>query len=772
MPEPANKAVFLSYSRDDAAAARRVAEALRASGIEVWFDENELRGGDAWDTKIRRQINDCTLFVCLISRNTEARSKGYFRLEWKLAVEQTHMLLEGTPFIVPVVIDDVPESAASVPSEFMKVQWTRLPGALPTPHFVEQVGRLLSGPLKPASAAAAGGNSARVIAASPPKSKAPLAIATVAIVAGLGVAAFVLFRKPAPAAEAARTAAPVTSVPAPQVIQVDGKSIAVLPFENMSEDKDAGFFADGVHEDLLTTLALVPELKVISRTSVMHYRGTAKTIGEIGRELHVAYILEGSVRRSGNKVRVTGQLINARTDQHVWAKNYDKDLTDVFAIQTALSQEIATALSAAISPDTQKLLERKPTTNSEAYDAYLRGRDIRNRAASGMKPALVEAEKAFERAVRLDPNFAAAWGELADVDAAFIFWGIDGSDARLAKGDAAIMTANRLAADDPDVIRSSGTYRYYAHRDYAGATAQYQKLALLQPNDASVFNSLGLILRRQGHWAESLTYSQRACDLEPANISYLRSLGQSLRAVRRWDEYRQAMHRMMVLTPDDGDFPYFMAAEEFEMTGSLEAENQALAAMSKAVSESPMGIYWRKSFAGDRDDFPEFKRLDLLQPDYEHSLNPDLDTVGAGAMYRQHESAAAAAARVAKTLSELRGRLAQEPNNAALIGTTAGLEAVAGNSAEGMRLALRAASLMPVELDAVDGPTFVIILAHHYANVGDGERSLANVRLLLQRPSNLTVTDLKTDFVISQRLGADPRFQALVNDPKNNQPLF
>src|SRR5437763_7179302 len=146
MSNPAPKAIFLSYARDDAGAARRIAEALRSSGLEVWFDENELRGGDAWDQKIRRQINDCALFLAVISQHTESRAKGYFRLEWKLAVEQTHMLLAGVPFVVPVVVDDTSESAAAVPSEFLRVQWTRLPGALPTPQFVEQVKRLLYSP--------------------------------------------------------------------------------------------------------------------------------------------------------------------------------------------------------------------------------------------------------------------------------------------------------------------------------------------------------------------------------------------------------------------------------------------------------------------------------------------------------------------------------------------------------------------------------------------------------------------------------------------------
>ncbi|MDI1337506.1 MAG: toll/interleukin-1 receptor domain-containing protein, partial [Lacunisphaera sp.] len=149
----APKAVFLSYARDDAAAARRIAEALRASGLEVWFDENELRGGDTWDAKIRKQINDCSLFIAIISQHTEERSKGYFRLEWKLAVEQTHMLLDGVPFLVPVVIDATSESSSAVPPEFMRVQWTRLPGALPTPQFVEQVKKLLEGKGAPVSAA-------------------------------------------------------------------------------------------------------------------------------------------------------------------------------------------------------------------------------------------------------------------------------------------------------------------------------------------------------------------------------------------------------------------------------------------------------------------------------------------------------------------------------------------------------------------------------------------------------------------------------------------
>src|SRR5271165_1600678 len=400
----ANRAVFLSYAREDAAAAGRIAEALRSNGVEVWFDQSELRGGDAWDQKIRRQIDACTLFVPVVSRSTEERGKGYFRLEWKLAVEQTHLLMEGVPFLVPVVVDDTPDSAAAVPPEFRRVQWTRMPGALASPQFVEHVKRLLGGQGAAPAAVGRGDSSRSGPAASAPKT-GPAAgrwLLAGGAAAAVAVAGWLLLR-PAPP----KTAAEAKPAP-PAAAAVNDKSIAVLPFENMSEEKDSLFFTDGIHEDILTNLALVRDLHVVSRTSVMQYRGTTKTIGQIGSELHVAYVLEGSVRRAGNKVRVTGQLINARTDEHVWAKAYDRDITDIFAIQSELSQEIAGALAAALSPQEKSLLERRPTESLAAYDAYAKGRDLRERNSLSTKEVIAE----FEKAVKLDPKFAIAWAQL------------------------------------------------------------------------------------------------------------------------------------------------------------------------------------------------------------------------------------------------------------------------------------------------------------------------------------------------------------------------
>ncbi len=789
MPAPANHAIFLSYAREDSDAARRIADALRSHGLEVWFDQNELRGGDAWDQNIRRQIKECALFVPLISAHTQERKEGYFRLEWKLAVERTHLMAEGVPFLTPVGVDDTTESAAIVPAEFLRVQWTRLPGALVTPQFVEQIKRLLGG--SPASPAEVGRGRRAPPSASErtmpagfgdpgPQPKRP---STNWIGIGLGIAVLALVgyialrpaRAPAPpvpatTSAAVETKAPPTPPPAPAA-KILNKSIAVLPLDNMSEDKDTGFFADGVHEDLLTNLALVPELKVVSRTSVMQYRGTTKTMKQIGDELGVAYILEGSVRRAGNKVRVTGQLINTRTDEHVWAESYDRDLTDIFSIQAELSKKIAGALSAAISPETQKFLERRPTENPVAYDDYLKGRDTRNKSPIASVPALREAEHLFKSAVQQDPKFAAAWGELAVVHALNSFWGIDGSSARLGEADAAIAQAVRLAPDDPSVIESLGTYAYYGYRDYARATEQYEKLARLRPNDATVFSSLGLIQRRQGRWADSLGNLRRAVELDPANVNYLRNLHDSLVHARRWDEVQAVHERLIAVAPNKLREQLDEASDEFLATGSLKAFDDFIRSLAPAQREQPVTVFYRKYAAYDRGDLAEFKQLDAQLPSFDEEEPPAFSALAAGGFYLAKGDPAAANARIAKTLTDVRAQLLREPANSVACSLLSGLEAVAGHNEEALRLAQKAADMMPMSRDSLDGPTYQIGLAGAYAMTGDKDRAIAVLGQVLQKPSLFPVALLRVNFAFASLRG-DSRFEALLNDPKNNAPLF
>jgi TolB-like protein/Flp pilus assembly protein TadD len=793
MPAPTIQPVFLSYAREDTDAARRIADALRSHGIEVWFDQSELRGGDAWDQKLRRQIKECALFVPIISAHTQQRREGYFRLEWKLAVERTHLMAEGVPFITPVAVDDTPEFAAIVPAEFMRVQWTRLPGALVTPQFIEQIKRLLAPSVAPVVASREDKTTSETDARSPrigrpaaapapqpgaPKSRFPIVLVAGLAIAVLGLGAMVVLRPaaketPASAAPAkpVATAEPTSTPPPAAAPAVTSKSIAVLPLANMSEDKDTGFFADGVHEDLLTNLALVPELKVVSRTSVLQYRGTTKTMRKIGEELGVAYVLEGSVRRAGNKVRVTGQLINTRTDEHVWARSYDRDLIDIFAIQSALSQEIAGALSAAISPQTQKFLERRPTENPVAYDFYLRGRDVRNRSLSGIPAPLREAETFFKSAVQQDPKFAAAWGELAGVHALFVFWGIDATDARLAQADAAIAEAARLAPEAPDVIRSIGTYAYYAHRDYVRASQHYAKLAQLQPNDPTVFSSLGLIQRRQGRWVESLGNLRRAVELDPANVGYIRNLLASLQRGRRWDEARAAHQRLIALLPGQLSERFNLADDEFAATGSMQAADELLAQLTPAERDSPLGVYWRKIWALNRGDYGEFKRLDQRQPAFEDVEDAAVSALIAGGAYLAHGDAALIPARLAESMAKYRAQAEREPANARAWGLLGTFEALLGRKEQALALIRKAAEIRSEANDALDGPIYRFYLAWGYAVTDDKDRAIEELTHVLRGPAVFSVAQLRVMSAFS-KLHGDPRFEALMNDPKHRAPLF
>lgn len=766
------QAVFLSYAREDAEAVRRIADALRAFGVEVWFDQNELRGGDAWDSKIRTQIRTCTLCIPVISAQTQARGEGYFRREWKIAVERTHDMASAVAFLMPVVIDDTPEATALVPDEFMRVQWTRLPKGVPTPEFVQQVKKLLEGkgtapvrshpPVQSAAASAPGKKGL------PGWTWGALTAVIVGVAVALGV-----FRKaePPPAAvpPAEKPAAPMQAV---IPLKAD-KSVAVIPFTNMSEEKDSAFFTDGIHEDILTNLALIRELRVVSRTSVMKYRGTTKSMREIAQELGVTYILEGSVRRVGSKVRVTGQLIHAATDEHVWAQAYDRDITDIFAIQSELSQQIAGALKAALSPEEKVLLARKPTDNPAAYDLYLRARDINNREGS-TAAARLKRIALLKNAVELDPAFAQGWAELASACAFAYFGNLEGGEGFLAQASAAIERAVKLAPEDPEVISNLGTFYYYGHRDYVRATQQYERLARMQPNSPIVFNSLALIQRRQGRWAESLANSRRACELDPANIGYLRNHLATLDRARRWPEVIATQRRIAALLPDSLFEAYALAKFAFLATGSRREVEAFFAGLPATQANSPQVIDLRADWANVMGDNAEAIRLDRLQPYYDVNGTPHADqAVGAALGLWLTGDRAGALARLEDHPAALRELLVREPRNNRVLFNLAAVELIQGHPAEAVRLAEQAVALMPESLDALDGPRWAVQRAFIYEMAGDHERALAEFQRLARLPSGLSFERLKADKVlISPALRSDPRFQALLADPANNAPLF
>ena len=791
-------AVFLSYAREDTDAARRIADALRSHGIEAWFDQAELRGGDAWDAKLRTQIRTCTLFLPVISATTQARQEGYFRREWKLAVERTNDMAAGVAFLVPVVIDDTAEAQALVPDEFMRVQWTRLSGALPTPQFVEQVKGLLGSRRKPAlkaelprpptlppdfklaartSAMEAGRPrpAERGEGTAPPgQPVVPGWMWGVAAVIALGVTAFFALRKPEPlAAPVKASSAPASgllathsSLPATS----SDKSIAVLPFANLSAEKENEFFADGVHEDVITHLAKIRDLKVISRTSVLAYRDPAsRNLKKIAEELGVATVLEGSVRRVGNKVRVTAQLIDARTDAHLWADTYDGDLTDIFALQAKLAQQIAGALKATLTPGEREQIARRPTQNQEAYDLFLRARTLAaSRGNISLREINDRAIAWLEQAVALDPNFADAYVQLASVHGIMYWFGtLDPTPERLAKMKAAVDAAVRLAPDLPETKIALGAYYYRGLLQFDRALAEFRAAQAGRPNDAELLSWIALTERRLGRWQEALANFEKSAGLNPRDLGVAESLLQVLGLLRRFPAAREAAARFLASFPDSLALLNAESTATFESDGDVAAFERRLRGMPPAAGD-PDGLNRALGLALRARDYAAAERV-LADPRLTSTpgraavINEPVAFARAWVAFlrddraaaRTHADAALAALRAAPWSPR------QEPW---VLMATAQAHALAGRPEEALRDA-RAAWTQIVARDQFDARHFLEMYGEIYLCLGRNDDALASLRELFAGASVLGPREIRLDPLWS-RLKDDPRFEEILRSAK------
>src|SRR5262249_11357424 len=317
---------------------------------------------------------------------------------------------------------------------------------------------------------------------------------------------------------------PLRGDPRFEKIVVSGapKSIAVLPFQNLSRDPDNAYFTDGVQDEILTDLAKIADLKVISRASVMQYKsGAARNMRKIGEELGVAHVVEGSVQRTANKVRVNAQLIDVRNDAHLWAQTYDRDLADVFAIQSEIAKAIADQLQAKLSPNEKKAIEQPPTTDLAAFDLYSQGKSLLVKAnfSATREPEVHKVIELLDEAVKRDPSFFDAYCQLAYAHGQlYAAFGTDHTPARLALADAAVQAATRLRPDAGETHLARAQYLYYGRRDYAGALAELESVRRALPNDPRIFELTGYILRRRGELEEGLRNLQRAVELDPRNL--------------------------------------------------------------------------------------------------------------------------------------------------------------------------------------------------------------------------------------------------------------
>ncbi len=531
----------MSYASEDAAAAERICESLRDAGIEVWFDQTELRGGDAWDTAIRSQIKACALFIPIISGNSHARSEGYFRLEWKLAIDRSHLMAPNRPFLVPVVIDDTDVADPSVPDRFREVQWASLPAGRATPAFIERVARLLSTGSTPAPAEGSP-PLPTVPHGAPPRRRSPrvalfgLGLAVIAI--GCFVAARFIF--PRRAMESAAPMAAIDTAPT----AIPAKSIAVLPFLDLSEGKDQEYFADGMSEELIDLLSQIKELQVIARTSSFYFKGKQATVAQIAKQLGVASILEGSVRKAGNIVRVTVQLIRADSGVHQWSQTYDRDMKDIFRVQDEIATAVVGALKLTLLPAQQRQHAYR-SENPEAYNQYLLGRQYsRATNAEGSRSAI----NAYRRAIELDPGYAAAYAGLSDAED-YLSDFVDDPSASERQALADAQKAVELAPDQAVGYIARGGMRQTFSWDWAGAQADFEKALALDSGNSAAQLGISSVLSTLGRFPEALVVAKRATELDPLSTSAWGALCRLLTSSRQFAPALEANQRVLDIDP-------------------------------------------------------------------------------------------------------------------------------------------------------------------------------------------------------------------------------
>jgi TolB-like protein/Flp pilus assembly protein TadD len=546
------QAVFLSYASQDADAACRISDALRAEGIEVWFDQSELRGGDVWDQKIRREIRDCALFIPVISTNTASRREGYFRLEWDIADQRSHRMARDQAFIVPVCLDATPGAGSDVPESFHRVQWTRLPDGETPSEFVARIKRLLS-PDPPSTARLSAGP---VLGASPiPRTtgqSSPLRRALFVAVALLVLAAlaYLLINKPwisKPAATLATSNATSSPGAPPAAFNPPPHSIAVLPFVNMSGDKEQDYFSDGLSEELLNDLARINELQVAARTSAFSFKGKDADIGTIARKLNVGAVLEGSVRRSGRTIRITAQLNNAVTGFHMWSQTYDRDLGDVLQLQTEIATAVAGALKVTLLGEATARMESGGTRNPAALDAYLRAMKLHFHTARENDEQVAVA--AYSESISLDPNYALAFAGRSLAHSARSGW-LTGPamNEELTKAQA---DAHRAIALAPELAEGHLALAAVFENalDFARAATEYESALVLAPGNARVLRDYGDFEVFMGRSDTGIAAVRRAAALDPLNPVSRTSLASALMYARRYDEALKASQEAITLDP-------------------------------------------------------------------------------------------------------------------------------------------------------------------------------------------------------------------------------
>jgi TolB-like protein/Tfp pilus assembly protein PilF len=544
---------------------------------------------------------------------------------------------------------------------------------------------------------------------------------------------------------------------------IESKSIAVLPFENLSEEKANAYFADGIQDEILTRLSKIADLKVISRTSTQHYKSAPENLPEIARQLGVAHILEGSVQKYGDAVRVNVQLIKAASDSHLWADTYDRKLTDIFSVESEVAKDIADQLQVHLTGREKQVIAAKPTDNPEAYDAYLRGLAYTLKTQNTPTNYL-GAQKYFKEAVRLDPKFALAWALLSYVDArGYHTTNLQPTIALREEARQAFETALALDLNLGEAWVAKGYYHYGCANDFETAVRCYERARKFLPNSSLIPQSLAFVARDQGQWERSESYFNEAERLDPRNVSLLTRHAQFYIALRRFPEALRKLDQILEIVPGDIDALVEKAAIA-QAEGDLPRAATLLAQIQPAAGDPTAWETLAYQAILERRPSEIISRLKELKPDPDAGyLNGELRFwLGWAQEVAGDHTAAQETWRESRT--ELETFLKEQPENWSLLNDLTLIAAGLGDKAAAFTLIERAIALHPIEKDAANSPQSIDILARIAARFGEPDRAIAALEKILSIPCN---GGLATGMPLTPALlQLDPMFDPLRNDPR------
>ena len=569
-----------------------------------------------------------------------------------------------------------------------------------------------------------------------------------------------LSHRPVPAMQ------PIASAESETAPSVPEKSIAVLPFENLSADPENVFFADGVQDEILMNLAKIADLKVTSRSSVMQYRAPTRNMREIASALRVAHILEGNVQRAGNRVRVSAQLIDARTDTHLWAENYHRPLDDVFAIQSEIAKAVADQLQAKLSPAEKAVIEQPPTADLVAYDRYLRGKKLLSQITFDTRQIehIRQAMRLLDQAVAHDPAFYLAYCQLARTHEQLYFMGADHTPARVALAKQAVEKALSLAAERGEAHLAAAMISYHCERDYKTAIAELAIARRGLPNDSAIPETTGYIARRQGHWEQCIENVERAAELDPRNFYLLQQICQTYQNLRRFSDAAGALDRALAASPGDATSRVARAFVDLDSRGETQPARDAIHAV---VAEDPSAVdavaeQWFYLALCRRDSKEVARALASISPEGIIPVNvrmPKNFCEGIAARARDDLATAESAFRAAR--EEMAKVVNEQPDYAEALSVLGMSEAALGHNEDALRHSRRAVELFPVTKDAVTGAEILRNLAITYAWAGEKDLALEQLEEVVRIPGPISFGQLRLH-PWWDPLRDDPRFEQLV----------